>query len=336
MIGLLGIRRHARLRERLSAYIDGQVNASEATQVEDHLGGCEECRLELHTLRATVGLLRGLPELAVPRSFALKEAPTAAAATPRVVWTARLATSAAAVLLVALFVGDAAGLLSQRAARRAPAVPEPAAAVVRTAEVEEAAPAAAAPALRSVVGEREVAAPTPAPAPAPALAAPAPAPALAAPAPAPAPAPPAAPAPAPAIAPAAAVPGMAPPEEDVAERRGAVPEETAEERPAAAPVPAPVAAAAVPEAMSEPPAEALSPAPEVAPPPAALPEAVSTRPAPASEEVALPREEKAAGPLDEDGQGLSLPLWQLEVAVGVLLALLASATYWVARATRRR
>ena len=70
MIGLPGIRRHAKLRELLSAYIDGEVSASETLRVEEHLSGCQECQDELASLRSTVGLLRRLPELAVPRSVA--------------------------------------------------------------------------------------------------------------------------------------------------------------------------------------------------------------------------------------------------------------------------
>ncbi len=136
MIGLPGIRRHARLRELLSAYIDGEVSASETSRVEEHLAGCQECRDELASLRSTVDLLRRLPELAVPRSFALSEAPQRRP-TPTIVWTARLATSAAAVLLVALLLGDIVGLVGQqrtvedlasRAEVQAPAGPAPQAA----------------------------------------------------------------------------------------------------------------------------------------------------------------------------------------------------------------
>ena len=93
MFGLLASRRHARLRNLLSAYIDGEVTESEAARVEEHLSGCEECRPELDSLRSTVGLLRQLPELELPRSYTLSEAPSArlALASP-VVWTARFAT----------------------------------------------------------------------------------------------------------------------------------------------------------------------------------------------------------------------------------------------------
>ena len=75
MIGFLGIGKHLRVRGRLSAYIDGHASRTESRRVEEHLDLCDECGLELDTLRSTVDLLNRLPELAVPRSFALSEAP---------------------------------------------------------------------------------------------------------------------------------------------------------------------------------------------------------------------------------------------------------------------
>ena len=121
VIGFLGSRRHGRLRELLSSYIDGQVDNSEASRVELHLGQCEDCRVELESLRATVGLLQSLPELELPRSFELSEAavrvatrePAKVEFAPSIVWTTRLATSAAAALVVILFVGDVTGIVKQ-------------------------------------------------------------------------------------------------------------------------------------------------------------------------------------------------------------------------------
>ena len=202
MIGLPRIRRHARLRELLSAYIDGEVSASETLRVEEHLAGCQECQDELASLRSTVGLLRRLPELAVPRSFALSEAPQRRP-TPTIVWTARLATSVAAVLLVALLLGDIVGLVGQqrtledavsRAEVQAPGAPAPMAAAAQRPEAAvRDIPKATAPGAgvgtgpggartsRPSAGSGFAAlpAPTPTAAAAPSLAAPAPAPAIA-------------------------------------------------------------------------------------------------------------------------------------------------------------
>ena len=58
-------------RERLSAYLDGELPASEREPLERHLAGCAECRRELNELREVRALLRALPVPALPRSFAL-------------------------------------------------------------------------------------------------------------------------------------------------------------------------------------------------------------------------------------------------------------------------
>ena len=116
MIGILGIGRHRRLRTLLSAYIDGQVSPREATDVERHVATCDTCRLDLQSLRATVGLLRELPELEAPRSFALDAAPMFVRAPRSYVGAMSVATAVAAVLLVGLLVADAFDAVTQQAA----------------------------------------------------------------------------------------------------------------------------------------------------------------------------------------------------------------------------
>ena len=113
MIGFLGIGRHERLRTLLSSYIDGQVSPAEARQVEAHLSTCDECRRELQGLRATVDLLRTLPELEVSRAFTLASPPAGVAAVGAYLRATGLATSIAALLLVALFLGDSFDILAQ-------------------------------------------------------------------------------------------------------------------------------------------------------------------------------------------------------------------------------
>lgn len=53
----------------LSAYIDDMLESPQVAQVEDHLAICEACRLECDNLRATVELVRGLPEVVPPPEF---------------------------------------------------------------------------------------------------------------------------------------------------------------------------------------------------------------------------------------------------------------------------
>ena len=113
----LRIGRHGRLRELLSAYVDGQVSASEASRVQEHLAACAECRRELEALRATVSLLRSLPQVQPSRSFALAEAPEPADRRWPVAWGARAAMSVAGLVLAALLVGDAVGLVRQETGR---------------------------------------------------------------------------------------------------------------------------------------------------------------------------------------------------------------------------
>ena len=116
MIGLLGIRRHAGVRTLLSSYVDGEVSDAEARQVEDHLSSCAECRRDLETLRMSVELLRALPALDPPRSFALDRVPDFARPPLAPLWATGMATSLAGLLLVVFLLGDAFGVLAQTGA----------------------------------------------------------------------------------------------------------------------------------------------------------------------------------------------------------------------------
>jgi hypothetical protein len=131
-----------------------------------------------------------LPEIALPRSFLLTHAPAPAQQSSYGLWSGSLATAAAAVLLVFLLVGDSFGLVSQSPMplRESGSQPAIAPAAPAAAPMAPAAPAAAVPApselgSASEPGIDSLAAPDPAqavPAPAAAAAAPAPAaPALA-------------------------------------------------------------------------------------------------------------------------------------------------------------
>ena len=111
MIGLLRGWRHARLRRLLSTYVDGSASESERVRVEAHLSGCDACRVEADSLRATIDLLAALPEVVPSRSFALEQEPDPEQPVSRLVWTARVAAPAAALLLVALVVGNATGII---------------------------------------------------------------------------------------------------------------------------------------------------------------------------------------------------------------------------------
>lgn len=62
-------------RERLSAYLDGELPAAERAALGAHLSGCAQCQRELAALRQTRALLRSLPTPALPRDFRLPAQP---------------------------------------------------------------------------------------------------------------------------------------------------------------------------------------------------------------------------------------------------------------------
>ena len=99
-------RRHSKLRELLSSYIDGEVTDAERARVEGHLATCDACREELESLRWTVSVLREMPEVQTSRSFAVSAPSDRAPERPRLVTVTRWAASAAAVLLVALVLSE--------------------------------------------------------------------------------------------------------------------------------------------------------------------------------------------------------------------------------------
>jgi hypothetical protein len=58
------------LRERLSAYLEADLEARERVRIEQHLRECPDCRREYRELRHTVDLLRGLSEPEPPSDLA--------------------------------------------------------------------------------------------------------------------------------------------------------------------------------------------------------------------------------------------------------------------------
>jgi anti-sigma factor RsiW len=74
-------------RERLSAYLDGELTAEEAHALEAHLPTCPDCQAALASLRSVHTLLAAMPQVRAPRSFTL---PVAAPAAPRPAATPRL------------------------------------------------------------------------------------------------------------------------------------------------------------------------------------------------------------------------------------------------------
>ena len=286
----------------LSSYIDGEVDSAELREVEEHLAACDSCRRDLDSLRFTVGLLQELPEVSVRRSFSLSEAPGPIRTGPSPGWAAGLATSMAALLLVALLLGDITGVLVQT-----PGLEMDGLAARATTPFLAAPPEVSDDEREAVVSEvvGPVAPTAPAPLPAPAMAASAPA------------------LPATQEAPGTEVAKQTDSEKPPAEPRSltAPAPSVAVQQPPAAPEPsrqsAPIDAAAQQDGG------VIAAAPESLPVPSA-PEALKTPKSTSGEERESPLAASAPAREAPDEDGLALPLWQLEaVVLAIVLALVA-------------
>lgn len=90
-------------REQLSAYLDRRLTADETAALERRLASDPALRFELDTLRETQMLVRGLPILRAPRSFALTPAMVRLRSRPLYLSTwVSFASAAAAMVLMAL------------------------------------------------------------------------------------------------------------------------------------------------------------------------------------------------------------------------------------------
>jgi anti-sigma factor RsiW len=120
-------REHQYVSDRLAAYMDEELVPRERARVETHLSTCEECRVDLRTLRWTKGLLRQAPTIKIPRSFVVREADVAPLRPVRrrvPMLAAQWATAAVALLFVLVLGGDLLTGAPMTGARRAAPQPE--------------------------------------------------------------------------------------------------------------------------------------------------------------------------------------------------------------------
>lgn len=107
-------RGHGRFLGMLSDFIDGELDPGARAALEEHLAACPACSEELESLRATVLMLRRMPEVEAPRSFRL--APTSVAETPPppekpvFLWAMRVSTAVAVVAFTVMVAGNVSGL----------------------------------------------------------------------------------------------------------------------------------------------------------------------------------------------------------------------------------
>lgn len=91
---------HAKCKENLSAYLDGELPAVERGLVEAHLADCPDCRAVLGQLNAVSGLVKKHVMEPVPAGLEKKVLGGAAPARPWLKPALAFATAAAAVLVV--------------------------------------------------------------------------------------------------------------------------------------------------------------------------------------------------------------------------------------------
>ena len=107
-------RGHGRFLEMLSDYVDSELPEAERIAMEAHLQGCDSCAEELESLRATVLMLRRMPEVEAPRSFriapAAVTAPTPPPERPVLLWAMRVSTALAVVAFTVMVAGNVPGL----------------------------------------------------------------------------------------------------------------------------------------------------------------------------------------------------------------------------------
>ena len=111
-------------QDTLSEYLDGRLRGRDLERVEQRLGDCDACRLELEELQTTVAMIRLLPMETPRRSFVMSAPPIESArsrtAPARRVpnWVYAGATSVAALALAITVSVDATGGLSPDPLRR--------------------------------------------------------------------------------------------------------------------------------------------------------------------------------------------------------------------------
>ncbi len=104
-------------QEMISSYLDGALRTKEIGKVDFHMASCDVCVQEMDDLRSVIGILRSMPIVPAPRSFAIP-VPAATAWSPepsRAWWSPapmmglRVAVAGAAMALAVVFAGDLSG-----------------------------------------------------------------------------------------------------------------------------------------------------------------------------------------------------------------------------------
>ena len=116
---------HQRVKELLSAYLDGELSPKEADLVERHLRECAYCAQDLESLRQTVSLVRQLPVVSPPPSFRVRLPMAQEGFLARWGYAYLKGTTALAALLLVVLLASDLTLQYQGMARYAAPPPQP-------------------------------------------------------------------------------------------------------------------------------------------------------------------------------------------------------------------
>ena len=103
-------------QEMVSAFLDGALSTKEMSRVDLHMASCEVCAQEANELRSVISVLRSMPTVPAPRSFAIPVPARAWVPEPSRPWSSpspliglRAAAAGAAIALAVVLVGDLSG-----------------------------------------------------------------------------------------------------------------------------------------------------------------------------------------------------------------------------------
>ena len=103
-------------QEMVSVFLDGALSTKEMSQVDLHMASCEVCAQKADELRSVISVLRAMPTVPAPRSFAIPVPARAWVPEPSRPWWSpaplmglRAAAAGAAIALAIVLAGDISG-----------------------------------------------------------------------------------------------------------------------------------------------------------------------------------------------------------------------------------
>ena len=100
----------------ISSYVDSALTDTDMEKIKFHISLCDVCAQEIDEIRAVVGVLRAMPTVPAPRSFAIPVPTRSWVPEPSRPWWSpaplvglRAAAAGAAIALAVVFAGDLSG-----------------------------------------------------------------------------------------------------------------------------------------------------------------------------------------------------------------------------------